>query len=149
MVAHAHNRALIVVLTPTRWTPRRRGRRNSRGRDRLGGRMILAAPSGAIGLCGTGLSAAAGVAFSFGAFARGAAAALAARRLVCDIFVLKIGESFAADPVDLLGDQLFDFGEMLLIGAGDDRDRDAALAGAAGAADAVDIILGMSPERRN
>src|SRR5262245_29384498 len=46
-------------------------------------------------------------------------------------------------PRDALPDQRFDRSDGLAVGAGDDRDRGAAAAGATGAADAVHVIVGM------
>src|SRR5208282_6784008 len=46
-------------------------------------------------------------------------------------------------PGDLAGDELLDFGDRLGIGARHDRQRVAGLTGPPGAADAVDVVLGM------
>src|SRR5215470_12029606 len=46
-------------------------------------------------------------------------------------------------PGNALADQRLDRGHRFAVGAGDDRDRGAAAAGAAGAADAVHVVIGM------
>ena len=55
----------------------------------------------------------------------------------------KIGEAFACEPIDLAGDQPFDFEDIFLVGGSDDRKRDAGFASATGAANPMDIILRM------
>src|SRR5580704_16397380 len=56
----------------------------------------------------------------------------------------KIGEAFAREPIDFPGDQPLDFENVFLIGGGNERECDAGFARASRAADAMDIILGMS-----
>ena len=46
-------------------------------------------------------------------------------------------------PADRMTDQFLDFGDMLAVGSRDDRNCSSLFAGAAGAADAMHVILGM------
>ena len=154
MVAHADHRRTVVFFM----MPRAAGRRVSGPLRRLGDDRVPPARRG----CGL-VAAGAPLIWRPGRTLRGPARRRrrsAVRRdlwgrsprgcaPLARLFLGKIGEAFAGEPIDLAGDQPLDFGDVFLIGGGDDRKRDTGFASAAGAANPVDIILGMASEHRS
>ena len=159
MVAEADDRR--VVRAARRTLPARRGigeRRGARGRRALRlGRNALARRT--FGVMAARVGAPFGVPVralavldrSGGALgAPAGAAATCGRPLAPRRIGLFFGRQLSAVlPVDLARDQLLDLVDRLRVDARDDRQRDAELAGAAGAADAMDVILGVMRARRS
>lgn len=143
MVAHSdHWRTVFVLTVP--------GLRDGRFRRSLDGRTIAVPPPRRAWLGGelsTNIrwpgSARAGPRVAAGRGPPRSLAVLAARCALAGFLPGEIGEAFAREPIDLASDQPLDFEDVFLIGGGDNRERDAGFARASGAADAMDIILGM------
>ncbi len=61
----------------------------------------------------------------------------------------RFGHAFNSGFLDRLAGEFFNRLDALAVGGGDQRERGALLAGAAGAADAVDVVLGVARAVRN